>query len=71
MKSASREMSGFNFICAADFTAQSAISPIRRMDFIKIKRGKILMAENKLADMSTEFAFHILETTNIKGHRFN
>ena len=34
------------------------------------RRGVILMAENKLADMSTEFAIEILKLTDsIKGHR--
>jgi four helix bundle protein len=70
-------MGGFNFICEADFIR--ALLGFHRVwrDFIeKLKNSwynhykeVIIMAENKLADMSTEFAIQILKLTdNIKGH---
>ena len=70
-------MGGFNFICVADFIRASLGFHRVWRDFIeKLKNSwynhykeVIIMAENKLADMSTEFAIQILKLTdNIKGH---
>ena len=56
-------MGGFNFICEADF-----IEKLKNSWYIHYKQV-IIMAENKLADMSTEFAIQILQLTDsIKGH---
>ena len=55
-------MGGFNFICEADF-----IEKLKNSWYIHYK--EVIMAENKLADMSTEFAIQILKLTDsIKGH---
>ena len=57
-----RRMGGFNFICEADF-----IEKLKNSWYIHYK--EVIMAENKLADMSTEFAIQILKLTDsIKGH---
>lgn len=68
---------GFNFICAADFFRALLGFHRALRDFIE-KYGNlcynqskevIRVAENKLADMSTEFAIQILKLTDsIKGH---
>ena len=56
-------MGGSNFICEADF-----IEKLKNSWYINYKQV-IIMAENKLADMSTEFAIQILKLTDsIKGH---
>ena len=54
---------GLDFICIADFILASArISLYNALEVIAV-------AENKLADMSTDFAIQILKLTeNIKGH---
>ncbi len=59
---------GFDFICEADFI-QAKLGFHRALhDFIENK-GMFVVSENKLADMSTEFAIRILKLTeNIKGH---
>ena len=55
-------MGGFNFICEADF-----IEKLKNSWYIHYK--EVIIAENKLADMSTEFAIQILKLTDsIKGH---
>ena len=51
-------MGGFNFICEADF-----IEKLKNSWYIHYKEV-IIMAENKLADMSTEFAIQILKLTD-------
>ena len=51
-------MGGFNFICDADF-----IEKLKNSWYIHYKEV-IIMAENKLADMSTEFAIQILKLTD-------
>ena len=50
-------MGGFNFICDADF-----IEKLKNSWYIHYK--EVIMAENKLADMSTEFAIQILQLTD-------
>ena len=58
----------FNIICETDFTQVKLGFHRALHDFIKNK-GMFAVSENKLADMSTEFAIRILKLTeNIKGH---
>ena len=68
---------GFNFICEADFIRVKRGFHRASRDFIEksfqlwynVFKDVISMAENKLADISTEFAIQILKLTdNIKGH---
>ena len=72
-----REKDGFNFICTADFIRTSFGFHRALHDFIakyrklwyNYTKEVTSMAENKLADMSTEFAIKILKLTeSIKGH---
>ena len=70
-------MGGFNFICEADFIRAPHGFHREFRDFIENQKDSwynshkevVSTAENKLADMSTEFAIQILKLTgNIKGH---
>ncbi len=65
-----RDRGGFNFIVseANDFI-RAARGFHRGIAAISLKQGDNSMVENKLADLSTEFAVRILKLTdNIKGH---
>ena len=70
-------MGGFKFICKADFVRVKRGFHRALRDFIENRwnlwfdefKEVISMAENKLADISTEFAIQILKLTEtIKGH---
>lgn len=64
-------MDGFNFIQAIglDFICISRFHPCKSKDFIINTLEVIDMAENKLADLSTDFAVKILKLTDgMKGH---
>ena len=68
-----RAKDGFNFICEADFIRVKRgfhrACAISLKSVINVFKEVVSMAENKLADISTEFAIQILKLTeNIKGH---
>lgn len=72
-----RKKDGFHFICKADFICACTDFIARRAISLKKWRNLwynshkevISMAENRLADISTELAIRILKLTdNIKGH---
>ena len=66
---AAGEKDGFNFICEADFISIADFILARARISLYNALEVIAVAENKLADLSTDFAVAILKLTDgIKGH---